>query len=102
MGARMEAGARVHDARYESADAGAIRALQVRRLRELLRFVSATNEFYRAHWDAAGVDIERVDSLEALAAIIPMVAKSDFVDDQLAHPPFGKRLARATGLGQRL
>ena len=98
----MEAGARVHDARYESADAGAIRALQVRRLRELLRFVHATNEFYRARWDAAGVDVERVDSLEALAALVPMVAKRDFVDDQLAHPPFGRRLERAIGLGERL
>ena len=98
----MEAGARVHDARYESADPGAIRALQVKRLRELLRFVHATNEFYRAHWDTAGLDIERVDSLEALAALVPMVSKSDFVDDQLAHPPYGKRLERAVGLGERL
>ena len=80
----MKAGARVHDARYESADAGAIRALQVRRLRELLRFVYATNEFYRAHWDAAGVDVERVDSLEALAAIVPMVSKSDLTSRRLS------------------
>lgn len=98
----MEAGTRVHDARYESAEPGAIRALQVKRLRELLRFVHATNGFYRAHWDAAGVDIERIDSLEALAALVPMVSKSDFVDDQLAHPPYGKRLERAIGLGERL
>jgi phenylacetate-CoA ligase len=98
----MEAGARVHDPRYESADADAIRALQVARLREVLRAAYATNGFYRERWDAAGVDIERVDSLEALAALVPMVAKSDFVADQLAHPPFGKRLEHAVGLHQRL
>ena len=83
--ARMEAGARVHDARVRvgrcrrhprAPGRAAARAAAVR---------AATNEFYRARWDAAGVDIERVDSLEALAAIVPMVSKSDFVDDQLAH-----------------
>lgn len=98
----MAAAVRVHDARYESADAGAIRSLQVRRLRELLRFVRATNDFYRERWDAAGLDVERVDSLEALNALVPMVEKRDFVEDQLSDPPYGKRLARAVQLGERL
>jgi phenylacetate-CoA ligase len=74
----------------------------VRRLRELLRFVHATNEFYRSRWDAVGLDVERVDSLEALAALVPTVEKRDFVDDQLAHPPYGTRLARPVALRERL
>jgi phenylacetate-CoA ligase len=94
--------ARIHDPRYELADADAIRALQVRRLRELLRYVHATNDFYRERWDAAGVDVERVDSLEALSALVPMVEKRDFVEDQNAHPPYGRRLARAMSLGERM
>jgi phenylacetate-CoA ligase len=93
---------RIHDARYELADADAVRALQVRRLREILRYVHATNDFYRSKWDAAGLDVERVDSLEALEALVPMVEKRDFVEDQLAHPPYGRRLARSTSLGERL
>ena len=101
-GESMETQTRVHNARYECAEAETITALQVKKLRELLRFVHATNDFYRDLWDGAGVDVERIDSLNALAAMVPMVSKADFVDDQLAHPPFGKRLARSLALGERL
>jgi phenylacetate-CoA ligase len=93
---------RIQDARYELADAAAIRALQLRRLRELLRFADATNAFYRERFDAAGVDVDRIDSLEAFAACVPTVEKADFVADQTAHPPFGKRLERAFSLGERI
>jgi phenylacetate-CoA ligase len=92
---------RIEDPRYELASPEAIRALQLRRLREVLRFTAATNAFYRERWDAAGVDVERIDSLDALRAV-PMVEKRDFVADQLEHPPFGRRLARAFALGERL
>jgi phenylacetate-coenzyme A ligase PaaK-like adenylate-forming protein len=93
---------RIHDARYELATPDAIAALQLRRLRESLRFAAATNDFYRDRWDAAGVDVNRIDSIERFAATVPMVEKRDFVEDQLAHPPFGKRLARSFALAERL
>ncbi len=93
---------RIHDARYEQADPSAIRALQERRVLDMARFAYATNAFYRERWDAAGVDLDRITSLEAFSAAVPMVEKKDFVEDQLAHPPFGRRLERAFGLGERL
>lgn len=98
----MEPGLRIHDARYEQAEPAAIRALQERRLLDMVRFAYATNAFYRERWDAAGVDLDRVGSIEAFSAALPMVEKKDFVDDQLAHPPFGRRLERAFALGERL
>ncbi len=92
----------IHDPRYELADEATIRRLQLRRLREMLRYANATNDFYRERWAAAGVDVERIDSIEAFAAMVPTVEKRDFVEDQIAHPPFGKRLARPFALGERL
>lgn len=93
---------RIHDPRYELADPSALRALQERRLLEMVRFAYATNAFYRERWDAAGVDVDRLDSIEAFSAAVPMVEKKDFVEDQLAHPPYGRRLERAFALGERL
>ena len=92
---------RIENPRYEQASPDAMRALQLHRLREMLRFAAATNVFYRERWDAAGVDVEQIDSLDALRRL-PTVEKHDFVADQLAHPPFGRRLERAFALGERL
>ena len=86
---------RIEDPRYELADAVAIRALQLRRLREMLRFAVATNAFYRERLDAAGVDVERSTRSRRSRARVPTVEKADFVADQEAHPPFGRRLERA-------
>jgi phenylacetate-CoA ligase len=93
---------RIHDARYELASEEEIRALQLRKLREMLHFVAATNPFYRGKWKDAGVDVEKIDSLEAFAALVPTVDKSDFVADQAVAPPFGTRLERGLSLRERL
>jgi phenylacetate-CoA ligase len=92
---------RIENPRLEQASPEAMQGLQLRRLREMLRFTAATNVFYRERWDAAGVDVDRIDSLDALRRL-PTVEKQDFVADQLAHPPFGRRLERAFALGERL
>lgn len=84
----------------ETADPATIRALQTRRLREMLAFTTATNAFYADRW--RGIEIDAIDSIEQFAARIPTVEKQDFVADQLAHPPFGRRLARSFALGERL
>ena len=52
----------------------------------MLRVVLPANEFYRDKF--AGVDLDRIDSLEALRDL-PLTSKSDFVQDQSLHPPFG-------------
>ncbi len=95
-------GLRLHAPRYELADADEIRALQLRKLRQILRTTWATNPFFREHW---GVDfdvLDRIDSLEEFAARIPTVEKADFVRDQEAHPPFGTRLAAMATAKERV
>jgi len=88
--------------RLEQSEAGAIKALQERRLLEMLRFTHATNAFYRELWDASGVDVDRIDSIESFAAAVPMVEKKDFLADLVEYPPWGRRLERSAALSERL
>jgi phenylacetate-CoA ligase len=88
---------RIHDPSYELATRDEIRALQLQRLRELLRTASA-NPFYRQRW--RGIDVEEIDSLEKFSARIPTVEKRDFVADAQEHPPFGSRLAAGLAQGE--
>jgi phenylacetate-CoA ligase len=93
---------RIENERFERAEPSVIRAYQWERLRALLPRVWETNAFYRERWRAAGVALDRIDSLEAFSRLIPTVEKKDFVADQREHPPFGRRLEHAIGLGERL
>jgi phenylacetate-CoA ligase len=94
---------RIQDARFELASPDAIRAVQLRKLGALVRFVQATNPFFREHWRKGGVDLDRdTASLEAFAAGVPWVEKADFVADQAAHPPYGRRFEHPLSLGERL
>lgn len=93
---------RFHDSNYELASRDDIRAGQFEKLKRLLDHVSATNDFYRERWRAAGVDLARIKSLADFAAAVPLVEKKDFVDDQANHPPFGSRLRHPLSLGERL
>ena len=90
---------RIHDARFETADRDTVRAFQLERLKALVARTWATNDFYRAHWTKAGVDIEAIDSLAAFSARVPTVEKKDFVADQADDPPFGRRHAHLLSLG---
>ena len=60
--------------------------LQSKRLRQLFRAVLPANQFYRDKF--AGVDLEHIESLEQLRSL-PFTSKSEFVEDQALHPPFG-------------
>jgi phenylacetate-CoA ligase len=93
---------RLQDPRYELADVEEIRALQLRKLRHVLRMAWATNPFFREHWGVELDAIDRIDSVEAFAALIPMVEKAHFIADQEAHPPFGKRLAAMAEATERV
>ena len=94
---------RYFEPQYETADADAIRSLQLARLRALLASTQHTNAFYREHWRSHGVtDAGAIGSLEAFAARIPTVAKADFLADQQAAPPFGRRHAHARAQGVAL
>ncbi|WP_137391981.1 phenylacetate--CoA ligase family protein [Rhodoligotrophos defluvii] len=77
-------------------------AFQLQRLKALLAHVSSTNAFYSEVWRRHGVDIDRIDSLEDFTTGIPAVEKADFIADQEAEPPFGKRLRHLAGVPEPL
>jgi phenylacetate-CoA ligase len=79
-----------------------LKALQWAKLEPLLHHVYKTNDFYRRHWDAAGIDLSKVTSFEAFSSMIPTVEKADFLADQTANPPQGTRLSNEIGPADRL
>jgi len=84
----------VFDRALETLDAARLREHQWRRLRALLDAIYAApgNAFWRAAWARAGVsgpgDLKTWDDFQRL----PLSRKSDVVEDQVAHPPFGTNL----------
>jgi phenylacetate-CoA ligase len=90
---------RYYEPAYETSDAESIRALQLAKLRQLLAKTSRVNDFYRDHWAAGGGgDVDSIDSLDECARRIPTVGKADFLADQNADPPFGRRHRHARSL----
>jgi phenylacetate-CoA ligase len=67
----------------------AIEEHQLRRLRRMFQAILPGNEFYRRKF--ALEDFSQLDSLEQLQRL-PFTTKSDFVEDQERHPPFGSDL----------
>ena len=63
-----------------------------RRVQALVRETLGTNPFWTARWRAAGV--ARAEDLAGWDdfARLPLLRKSDLVEDQSAHPPFGSNL----------
>jgi phenylacetate-CoA ligase len=93
---------RLIEAQYECGDREEILALQLTRVQRLLRYCWASNPFYRDIWRQAGVDVERIASIEDFTARVPTVGKPDFVADQLSAPPYGRRHAGALQSGEQL
>lgn len=93
---------RYFDRETETLPREQVEALQLERLRAMLSHVYATNPFYRERWVDAGVDVQKIQSFEDFRNFIPTVEKSDFLKDQLANPPFGKRLAPPDADGARV
>jgi len=63
--------------------------LQIERLQIVLRAVLATNKFYREKY--IGHRIDQIESIANLRAL-PFTTKSELVQSQLDHPPFGSNL----------
>ena len=63
---------------------------QLNRLRRMLHAILPANEFYRSKFADAG--ITQVESLEQFRNL-PFTAKSELVEDQQQHPPFGSDLS---------
>jgi phenylacetate-CoA ligase len=62
--------------------------LQLRKLQTMLGELWGKNAFYTNKWKAAGVEPRDLRSLADLTRL-PMTVKSELMEDQAAHPPFG-------------
>ncbi|HEY7313206.1 MAG TPA: AMP-binding protein [Gemmataceae bacterium] len=62
---------------------------QTRRLSHLLREVLPANRFYARKFEMAGVDISSL-SLPGDLSRLPFTTKTELLEDQAAHPPYGE------------
>ncbi|HEY7545899.1 MAG TPA: AMP-binding protein, partial [Blastocatellia bacterium] len=79
-----------YDQRIETLDEDGLRELQSERLRALMKGISA-NEFYREKLRTARMDFSAIKSADDLRAI-PFTTKTELVEEQLSHPPYGRLL----------
>ena len=80
------------DGAVESSSPQRLRDEQWRRMQSLVRETFGTNPFWTAKWRAAG--LTRADDLAGWDDFgrLPLLRKSDLMEDQAAHPPFGTNL----------
>ncbi|RMG50495.1 MAG: phenylacetate--CoA ligase family protein [Acidobacteria bacterium] len=64
---------------------------QKEKFRTLMERVMRDNAFYRAKYEPLGFSVRRPPRLDELPAL-PFTLKSELVDDQQRHPPFGRDL----------
>jgi phenylacetate-CoA ligase len=81
-----------HDRPRETLDPVALRARQWARFQDLARAIHPANAFVARKWREAGLgspdDLGGRDDLVRL----PVTTKTELVEDQAAHPPFGSNL----------
>ncbi|APZ90863.1 phenylacetate--CoA ligase family protein [Fuerstiella marisgermanici] len=69
-----------------------IEQIQARRLAEMLEAIIPRNRFYTSKFEAAGVDVASVKTLEDLRKL-PLTTKQELVDSQTQQPPYGANLS---------
>jgi phenylacetate-CoA ligase len=81
-----------YDRTLETLDADALRRHQWARVQSLARAVFPANPFIARKWRAAGVSA--ADDLKGWEDFrrLPLTLKSELVEDQASHPPFGSNL----------
>jgi phenylacetate-CoA ligase len=79
-----------YDHQIETLETDQLRELQDKRLRLLIGELDA-NEFYQHKSRAAGIDLGQIRGAEDLRAL-PFTTKSELVEDQATHAPFGSLL----------
>jgi phenylacetate-CoA ligase len=77
---------------WETLSREEMRARQFRLLKAKLEELAATHPFYRSRWDRAGLRVDRIESLEDFARMVPTMSKGDVLADQAEDPPFGSLL----------
>jgi len=70
-----------------------IDALHLHRLQGLVHYVYERSPFYRKKFDSIGLKPEDIRTLEDYKRKVPLSDKSEFIDLQLAAPPYGPTLA---------
>lgn len=68
-----------------------ISACQLEQLRSLVAELFPGNKFYSQKFNAAGITFD-IASLEDYSRRFPFTTKSELLEDQRAHPPFGTNL----------
>ena len=68
-------------------------ALHLKKLQALVHYAYERSPFYRKKLDAAGVKPGDIRTLDDFKRKIPLTEKSEFVDLQLADPPYGPTAA---------
>src|SRR5256884_6154157 len=63
------------------------------RLRDTLVWVAARSPYYRAVFEASGVRPENLQDYDEFRRRVPLTLKTELVENQRAHPPFGEFLA---------
>jgi phenylacetate-CoA ligase len=83
---------RIHfyNRRVETLERERLRELQNERLRRLVKEL-VTNRFYEEKFRLAGIKSDELRRVEDLRAL-PFTTKSEIVEEQQAHPPFGRLL----------
>lgn len=79
------------DSQPENLNRDALEARQLERLQHLLKEVSASNPFWQQKWNAAGVDVNSIQSLADLQKL-PITTKAELVEDHLSNAPYGTNL----------
>ncbi|MBM3555937.1 MAG: phenylacetate--CoA ligase [Alphaproteobacteria bacterium] len=78
--------------RLESLSRAELEALILGKLQRQISRLWTNNPFYRERLEKAGATPEKIKSLDDFRKRVPLSAKADFLADQKAHPPFGRRL----------
>ena len=71
-----------------------LRALQLAKLRRLCEWAHAKSGFHRRRWDAAGFHPSQLRTLDDMKRI-PFMTRTEWMDAQAEHPPFGPLLTVA-------
>ncbi|MCA9057079.1 MAG: phenylacetate--CoA ligase family protein, partial [Planctomycetaceae bacterium] len=78
-----------------------IKAIQSRRLVELLQTIVPRNRFWTTKYAAAGVDVSGIRGIDDLTTL-PLTIKQELVDSQTQQPPYGANLTYPSTRYQRL
>ncbi len=76
----------------ESLSPAELKALQWKKLKYHLDYLYKNNGFYRRLWDSKGTHPDQITGPEKFRELVPIIRKTDLLNDQQENPPFGSRI----------